>query len=104
MIIECKKCHKRLGTARAVTGVVTFLCAAILTGILLGMGVPILERLKVHLSWLFLLVGAIFIWLLLSWFVWELPRWLTFLRYGLKRCPECGARDWGRPHYSGFGV
>lgn len=104
MIIECNRCHKKLGTPQAFAGIYTILPAAFITGILFGVVSGLLKHFKISISVLVMIPAAIFIWFFLACFLGELPRWLTFLRYGFSRCPQCGARDWGKPYYSGFGL
>jgi hypothetical protein len=97
MIIQCKNCSFKCGTPQATSGIFTILPAMVVTGILCGM-------LAHHIGKILALLAALPIWFFFSWILWELPRWLTFLRYGLRRCPKCGARSWNRPRYSGFGL
>lgn len=96
MRIECNSCHQQLGKHSAAGGIFTILPAGLITGVLCA----ILTR-SIH-GWAF--VVAVPLWLFLSWVLWELPRWLTSLRYFRRRCPNCGACDWARPNYSGFSL
>jgi hypothetical protein len=105
MVIECNSCHKKVGKPEASGGGIILLLAACITGVLLGVVAPVLTR-HYHIQlpgWSLFLIGIPF-WFFAAFILWELPRWLAYLRYGLRPCPSCGARNWGRPHYSGFGL
>ena len=96
MRIECNSCHQQCGEPRATAGIFTILPAALITGVICGLLVR-----SIH-GWVLLV--SIPVWLFLSWVLWELPRWITSLRYRRRRCPSCGACDWAFPHYSGFAL
>ena len=89
MIIECNQCHERFGQCRANHGAGIMLASALLTGILCAWLTRFIG------GWVFLL--ALPMWLLAGWLLWEIPRWWTMLCYRSRRCPKCGACDWGRP-------
>ena len=96
MTIKCKACGCSQGTPQLTSSLVPMISAAILT----------------FFIWRFLalydaalaLMAALPVWVSLFWVVWEIPRWATLLRYGLRRCRRCGAHSWSKPRYSGFGV
>jgi len=96
MIIKCKQCGSRSGEPVAVGGVTTMLPAAVVTGL---MGGVLMHWMG---NWIYLLLLPL--WVLLTWLFWEGPRWLTALRYRRRHCPQCGACQWERPEYSGFGL
>ena len=96
MIIKCKRCGTTCGNPQATGGIFTILPAALITGVACAFLVAEIK------GWAFL--AAIPLWFILTWVLWEFPRWITFLRYGLRDCPKCGARSWERPEYSGFGL
>lgn len=97
MRIKCNQCQQEFGEHHAAGGIFTFFPAGVITGLVCGFLGHILP------IWLLLLL-VIPLWWLFAWGLWELPRWLTSLRHWRRRCPQCGARNWGRPRYSGFGL
>lgn len=84
--------------------ILTILPTAIVTGFVLGVVATWAKEQGVSWGVWGVAIVAIPLYLLFSSLFWELPRWLTKLRYSSKPCPHCGARDWGRPQYSGFGI
>jgi len=104
MMIDCNNCHAKIGTPRGAAGIFTLLPAAAVTGLLLGFLVAWGRRHGYGWSGWAAMVVALPLWVLFSWVLYELPRWLTRLRFRFRPCPQCGARDWGRPYYSGFGL
>lgn len=96
MTIECNHCHKQFGEPQAVGLLFTGGPAAIITGIVCGA----LER-YIH-GWKFVI--ALPMWFFTTWFIWEFPRWIVSVRHAFRNCPNCGARDWGKPEYGGFGL
>ena len=96
MRIRCQACGSEFGSHQVAAGVTTMLPAAALTGALAGV---FIRRLPVLVA-----LGTLPSWMLLSWVLWECPRWLTRAWYAFHRCPRCGACEWGRPFYSGFGL
>ena len=103
--MECNRCHARVGKPQATAGIFTILPGGLIAAIVLGIGAG-------HFShalniWVVIMLGcfaALPLWAFFAWLLWESPRWITFLRHGFKNCPHCGARDWKKPHYSGFGL
>lgn len=109
MITECLACDEKCGKPQAVASSIVFLVAAAVTGLIVGFGLPLSFALChsriLRLVWSAgLLAIAIPLWFGLSWTIWQLPRWLTVLDRRFRRCPRCGSRKWGEPHYSGFGM
>ena len=104
MLIECNQCHKKTGTPQAASRILTIVPTAVVTGVLLGVIVKWAKDQGMSWGICGVSVVAIPLYLFFSWMFWELPRWITKLRYGSKPCPHCGARDWGSPRYSGFGI
>lgn len=96
MRIKCNRCHQQLGEPVALAGIFTWVPAAIITAITCS----VIECV-IH-GWAFLI--AIPLWVFLTWILCELPRWRAMLRYYRHPCPKCGACDWARPQYSGFGL
>jgi hypothetical protein len=95
MTSTCRQCGTRIGTPVAIGFLTTGLPAAVVAGISCGL----LARLSV---W-FLLAGLP-LWIAFTWLFWEGPRWLATLRNRWRRCPGCGAREWSRPKWGGFGL
>ncbi len=74
-------------------GLITFVVAALIVVVL---------DVEPGKSWFQL--GAGLLWFLTCYLVWEGPRWVTAIRNRFRECPNCGARDWDRPHWGGFGL
>src|SRR6266852_3528125 len=109
MIMECKSCHEKIGTPQAARASFTFIPAAGISGLLCALlsfwlwehsvfG-PHTDVIGAHG-----LIFAIPFLALFSWLFWQFPRWRMRSRYRHMPCPHCGACDWGRPRYSGFGL
>jgi hypothetical protein len=96
MVIQCNNCKREYGTAMVTSGIRMALHASVATGVLCG----ILWRM---LSYWMIPLGVV-LWIFFAWVSWESPRWLMYLRYGRKPCPECGVKAWNRPGYSGWGL
>ena len=103
----CRRCGNTVGSSAAVGCVSTAFPAAVLSSALLYVAVRFIKHSIGQLVWwlglamcLTYFVGTI----ALTFLFWEGPRWLAMLRNRFRRCPHCGARDWERPRYGGFGV
>jgi hypothetical protein len=102
MQIECNQCHEWFGKPSASSFMFSFGPAGILTGVFLGLLAGIL-RLEGWGAFLFSGLLGFPLWLFLGWVFFELPRWRMILAFRGRRCPKCGACDWGRP-FAGFGL
>jgi phosphatidylglycerophosphate synthase len=95
MIATCRSCGTRVGRPSAVGCVTTGLPAAVITGITIGFLVPISQ---------WFLLSAIPLWIVTTSLLWEGPQYLAMFQNRSRPCPQCKARDWERPEYSGFGL
>ncbi len=102
--MECKQCHKKVGKPQVAFRVLVVLPTAVLTGFVLGIFATWAKGQGVSWGVWSVAIVAIPSYLFFSTLFWELPRWMTKLRYGLKPCPHCGSHDWAPPQYSGFGI
>lgn len=100
MRIQCKSCQQEFGEPRIAGGFNTLLPAAILGSTVCRILYTTIDRLAHH----FTFIICIALWSLVAWIYWKVPVWYTQLRYRGRKCPNCGAQTWARPHYSGFGL
>lgn len=97
MRIKCNQCQQELGEHQAMAGIFILPPAMGITAAACG---PLHQVMGLRV-----LLLAIPLVVVVTWFFHELPRWITMLRHWRRRCPQCGRRDWGRPDYSGgFGL
>lgn len=47
-------------------------------------------------------LAAVPLWFLISWVLWEAPRWAAMVKNRLRPCEQCGSSAWSRPDYGGF--
>lgn len=95
MRARCRRCGTTIGSPSAVGCVTTVVPAALITGVAIGCLIPISR---------WFVLAAVPLWILMTWLFWEGPRYLVMLRNRFTSCPQCQARDWERPEYSGFGL
>jgi hypothetical protein len=105
--MECKSCHEKLGTPRMARAVFTVIPASGVSGLLCALLNDWVRDSIFHRHTDSIgpdgLIFAIPFLALFSWLFWQIPRWRMRSRYGQIPCPHCGASDWARPRYSGFG-